>query len=48
MNADYLFYANIAVWAGVAAYLLILSRVQAALARRVEQLEIAGEVTDNG
>jgi CcmD family protein len=48
MNVDFLFYANIAVWAGVAAYLLILSRAQAALLRRVEQLEIAGEVKDNG
>jgi CcmD family protein len=48
MNVEYLFYANIAVWAGVAAYLLILARGQGALLRRVEQLEIAGEVTDNG
>jgi CcmD family protein len=41
MSINYLFYANIVVWLGVASYVLILSRKQSALDRRLEQLELA-------
>jgi CcmD family protein len=44
MSINFLFYANVVVWAGVALYILLLARNQAALARRLEQLELA----DNG
>ena len=37
---NYLFIANICVWAGVGSYVFFLTDRQAALERRVRQLEI--------
>jgi len=37
---NYLFIANVCVWAGVGSYVLFLARRQAGLERRVRQLEI--------
>jgi CcmD family protein len=48
MSINFLFYANIAVWLGVAGYVLYLANKQAALARRLEQLELAEDGRHHG
>lgn len=40
---DWLMYANIAVWIGLGAYLAFVGRVQSALTRRLEQMELDDE-----
>jgi CcmD family protein len=43
MNTGYLFAANVAVWLGVAGYLVFLASRQAALSKRIRQTEILGD-----
>jgi CcmD family protein len=48
MSINFLFYANIVVWLGVASYVLFLAKRQAALSRRLEQLELAEDGRHHG
>jgi CcmD family protein len=43
MNTGYLFAANVAVWIGIGGYLVFLAARQAALGRRMRQLELLDE-----
>ncbi|BCS90148.1 CcmD family protein [Pseudodesulfovibrio sediminis] len=42
----YIFIANIAVWLGVAGYLVFLASKSAGLEKRVQQLELLGDAND--
>lgn len=43
MNTGYLFAANVIVWLGIGGYLVFLASRQAALSKRIRQMEILSD-----